>query len=203
MSVQPQQRRMLLKQATQHLHNEVDALASRLDLTRRIDYCQFLLASAEPVIGLEVALERSGVEQLFVDWGYRRRRFALALDLHGLELTAGPVDARHSMSPSEMFGVLYVLEGSRLGAQVLLRQVDQSTDQGVLSARNYLRANDATLWITYLRALDDTNAPLDQVRMIEAARYTFALFKAAFAHYCTPVPSQPIAASSPLSFRTG
>jgi heme oxygenase (biliverdin-IX-beta and delta-forming) len=197
MPMQPQDRRTLLKQATHDLHTEVDALASRLDLTRRNSYCQFLLASAGPIIGLELALERSGVEASFTDWSYRRRRFALALDLHALELTADAADARSPLSLSEMFGVLYVLEGSRLGAQVLLRRVGQSTDEAVLCARNYLRANEPMLWVTYLRELENTHAPLDRAEMIEAARYTFGLFRSAFAEYCAPVPSHYRAAVTP------
>jgi heme oxygenase (biliverdin-IX-beta and delta-forming) len=197
MHIQPQNRRTILKQATQDLHSEVDALASRLDLTRRDSYCQFLLATAGPMIGLELALERSDVEKWFVDWSYRRRRFALALDLHALELTAVPVDARSAMSPSEMFGVLYVIEGSRLGSQVLLRRVDESKDESVLSARNYLRASDPMLWVTYLRALEDNHASLDHAEMIAAARYTFGLFRSAFAEYCATVPSQHRAAFTP------
>jgi heme oxygenase (biliverdin-IX-beta and delta-forming) len=197
MPMQPQDRRTILKQATHDLHTEVDALASRLDLTRRDSYCQFLLASAGPIIGLELALERSGVEASFTDWSYRRRRFALALDLHALELTADAVDARSPLSLSEMFGVLYVLEGSRLGAQILLRRVGQSTDEAVLCARNYLRANEPMLWVTYLRELENTHAPLDREEMIEAARYTFGLFRSAFAEYCAPVPSDYRAAFTP------
>jgi heme oxygenase (biliverdin-IX-beta and delta-forming) len=195
MHIEPQDRRTILKQATQDLHSEVDALASRLDLTRRNGYCQFLLATAAPMIGLELALERSDIEKLFVDWGHRRRRFALALDLHALELTAAPVDARCPLSLSEMFGVLYVIEGSRLGSQVLLRRVDQSRDEGVLSARTYLRASDPMLWVTYLRTLESTDASIDCAEMIAAARYTFGLFRSAFTEYCAPVPSHGAAFS--------
>jgi heme oxygenase len=197
MHIEPQDRRKVLKQATQALHSQVDALASALDLTRRNDYCQFLLASAGPVIGLELALERSAVDALFADWGYRRRRFALALDLHALELTADAVDARNAMSASEMFGVLYVLEGSRLGAQLLLRRVDQSTDQSVLSARHFLRANEPAFWLSYLRTLEGTSVPLDATQMIDAARYTFDLFSAAFTRYCAPAPLQQRAPLTP------
>ena len=94
-----------------------------------------------------------------------------------------------------MLGALYVLEGSRLGAQVLLRRVDQSGDHSVLEARHFLRGSDPTLWVTFLRTLEDTSAPIDVDEMVGAARETFELIYAAFAAYCPP--STSATASSP------
>lgn len=177
-------RRTALRQATHDLHCELDALASSLDLRRRNDYCRYLLANASAVIGVEIALEASSVETLFTDWSERRRRFALAQDLHALELTADPVTVEHRLTPSMMYGVLYVLEGSRLGAQTLLPRVDQSRDQSVLAARHFLRSNDPKAWRTFLRALEAAPGDVDERAMLEAARYTFSLFKDAFSVYC-------------------
>jgi heme oxygenase (biliverdin-IX-beta and delta-forming) len=161
----------------------LDVLASSLDLSRRVDYCRYLLASAGPIIGLECALESSDVETSFADWGRRRRRFALAHDLYALGLTADPVAIDGRLSPSMTYGVLYVLEGSRLGAQTLLPKVERSADQSVLAARDFLRANDPSLWLSYLRALEAAPADIDAREMLAAARYTFALFKEAFVAY--------------------
>ena len=176
-------RRTSLRQATHALHCELDALASKLDLRRRADYGQYLLASAEAIIGLEVALEASDVEAVFADWSGRRRRFALAQDLLALGLTADPAVVQLSFSPSMMYGVLYVLEGSRLGAQTLLPRVDQSGDQSVLAARHFLRANDPKWWLSFLRALESAPPDIDAREMLDAARYTFTLFKDAFSAY--------------------
>jgi heme oxygenase (biliverdin-IX-beta and delta-forming) len=165
------------------LHRELDVFASRLDLRHRADYCHYLLASAGPIIGLECALESSHVEAVFADWDRRRRRFALAQDLHALGLSADPVALAMRLSPSMTYGVLYVLEGSRLGAQTLLPKVDESTDQSVLAARHFLRANDPTLWLSYLRALEAAPMDIDVREMLAAARYTFTLFNEAFATY--------------------
>ena len=184
-SVVTHERRTQLRSATHDLHVELDALASRLDLTTRVDYSRYLLAIAGPVIGLELALERSGVENVFADWSERRRRFTLALDLHALELTADAIDAPN-MSPSAMFGVMYVLEGSRLGAQVLAKRVGASRDECVLAARRYLRDSDATHWKSFLYALEHAHA-LDADELIAAARFTFNAFRNAFAFYCPPL----------------
>lgn len=178
------ERRAHLRIATHDLHRELDELASGLDVASRVDYSRYLLAIAGPVIGLELALERSGIEHLDIDWSQRRRRFALALDLHALELTAAATHAP-PMTRSAMYGVLYVLEGSRLGGQVLLHRVDESRDEGVLAARHYLRASDAGQWLSFLRALERAEA-LDTDEMVAAARFTFDAFKSAFTQYCAP-----------------
>ena len=154
-----------------------------------------MLATAGPIIGLEVTLEQNRVEEMFADWPCRRRRFSLALDLHALGLTAVAVDTRGTWTRSMTLGALYVLEGSRLGAQVLLQRVDQSDDHSVLGARHFLRGSDPTLWVTFLRTLEDASTPIDADEMVSAARETFELFYAAFAEYCPP--SSAATASSP------
>jgi heme oxygenase len=198
MHATPTERRALLRAATNDLHGELDVLASRLDLRHPVDYCRYLLATAGPIIGLEVALEDNRIEQVFSDWSRRRRRFALALDLHALGLTATPVEVSELWTRSGMLGAMYVLEGSRLGAQVLLRRVDESADQGVLAARHFLRGSEPTMWASYLRTLEDAS-PIDIDEMLTAARATFALFQAAFTRYCSPTR---LAASSARSSRT-
>lgn len=183
-------RRTLLRHATHDLHNELDAVASRLDFGQRADYCRYLLATAGPIIGLEVAFEANRVEEVFTDWSRRRRRFALALDLHALGLTATAADTRRIWTRSSMLGAMYVLEGSRLGAQVLLRRVNQSNDQGVLAARHFLRGSDPAPWSSFLRTLENAGEALDVDEMVAAARETFGLFGAAFAKYCSPVTTR-------------
>ena len=184
----PSDRRALLRHATEDLHGELDVIASRLDLRQHADYCKYLLATAGPVIAIELALEQHRVDEVFVDWPLRRRRFALALDLHALGLTATAIEARLAWTRSRMLGAMYVLEGSRLGAQILLRRVEQSSDQSVLAARHFLRGSNPTLWSSFLGMLEDADDSLDAAEMVAAARETFALFGAAFSRYCALPP---------------
>ena len=181
----PISRRARLRQATHEQHAELDALVSSLDLTKRSDYERYLFALAQGVIGFERALEAADVERHLPDWAQRRRRFALAMDLHALGLSACPAEIPGSLSPAAMFGVLYVLEGSRLGSQLLLSRVSGSKDEAVLGARHFLRMNDAKLWSSFLRTLE-AYEPLGQDEMVLAARGAFEVFRHAFARLCCP-----------------
>jgi heme oxygenase len=185
MQTTPTDRRTLLRQATHDLHCELDALAGQLDLRQHADYCKYLLATAGPVIGLEVALEANHVEDIIGDWPHRRRRFSLALDLHALGLTVDAIEVPQRWTASGMLGAVYVLEGSRLGAQVLLKRVEQSDDQRVLAACHFLSGSDPTLWASFLRTLENADGAFDVNEMVAAARETFAIFGATFANYCT------------------
>ena len=173
-------RRDALRLATQGAHRELDALASILDLTTLADYRRFMLANAAPLCALEIALELGGVEQSLPDWPLRTRRAPLALDLAALDALAEPLHLEPLRSPSEHWGVAYVLEGSRLGAQVVLARVYGSPDERVRGATAFLSAGSSRLWPTFLRELELAHA-LDVPVMTRAACAAFELFRRSFA----------------------
>ena len=119
--------RFALKRATQAAHDRLDAQLSRLDLSRPDDYRAFLLIQAKVVPGLERALEQSGLSYLVEGWSAHRRCELLRSDLSMLGVDL-PESAEFSAFPTEAatLGAAYVLEGSRLGAQILVRQVSSA-----------------------------------------------------------------------------
>lgn len=82
-----------------------------------------------------------------------------------------------------MFGVLYVLEGSRLGGRVLARMADESGDAAVRGATTYFRhAEHAGHWRNFIEALESSAAVRRQrERAARAALQTFEAFETAFA----------------------
>lgn len=167
--------------ATQACHDELDARASRLDLTNRNDYLQFLRASLRALAPLEIAMEAAGVERVIDDWENRRRLPLLQADLLACgEMTEVAALPTPTFTETEMLGALYVLEGSRLGARVLLKRIAASGDTRIFCTTNYLSAGDPVLWTQFLRVLEAHPAS-DLTPLIRGARTAFDLFLAAFA----------------------
>ena len=133
-------RRNSLRGATDHLHRDLDRIVASFRLGDVTHYRRFLQVSAATLIAVEQLLEHAGVAQLLPDWAERSRREPILADLHSLDSQAQPLALRRTApTPAEVFGIVYVLEGSRLGAQVLLEQVLASSDEKVRSASAYLR----------------------------------------------------------------
>jgi len=119
------------------------------------------------------------------DWPQRSRRAAILNDLRSLQTDVQPLALRRSApTPSEVFGILYVLEGSRLGARVQLDQVQASADEHVRNASTYLRhgqpGEDSGLWRSFLEQLESHEAADDQTQTVSGAVYAFTMFIRAF-----------------------
>ena len=117
----PLNRRNSLRGATDHLHRDLDRIAAAFNLGDVTHYRRFLQANAAALIAIEQLLENAGVAQLLPDWSQRSRREAILSDLHSLAADVQPLALRRTApTPAEVFGILYVLEGSRLGARAPL-----------------------------------------------------------------------------------
>lgn len=176
-------RRNSLRGATDHLHRDLDRIVASFKLTDVTHYRRFLQASAATLIAIEQLLESAGVAQLLPDWQQRSRREPILSDLNSLGSQAQPLALRRTApTPAEVFGILYVLEGSRLGAQVLLEQVLASNDESVRRASAYLRHGEgqSSLWRSFLQQLETHQAADDQTQTVSGAVYTFTMFIRAF-----------------------
>ncbi len=174
-----------LKVATAAAHHALDERLSQFDLTTTAHYRRFLQASAAALLPLEAALEQAGVAACFDDWARRRRSPAIITDLADLGGVTIPMNLPvQRPDRAFVFGTLYVLEGSRLGAVYLLRVVAASADPKVRRATQYLRhGTGAGLWHSFLSQLSREPAtPDDDVRMIASAREAFAVFAKAMAY---------------------
>ncbi|MGJ5179950.1 biliverdin-producing heme oxygenase [Bradyrhizobium oligotrophicum] len=176
--------RYRLKAATEAAHHALDERLSQFDLTTTAHYRRFLQASAAALLPLEQALDQAGVGEVLGDWARRRRAEAIRADLADLGGTIVPIDLRgQPLDRPSVFGTLYVLEGSRLGAAYLLRVVTASADPIVRRATRYLRHGAGErLWPSFLSELArEPLTPDDEVRMIASARAAFAVFAKAMA----------------------
>lgn len=170
-----------LRRATAPLHEQVDARFSRYGLHTRASYGAFLQAHARALFGLEAALEAAAIDTLLPDWAERRRRHLLRQDLTALALPiplALPLSTR--LDPDACWGLAYVLEGSRLGARLLLKRVSATPWPGQQTALNYLQqAGGNALWPRFLSHLEQAEARLDPAAVTRGAQLGFAQFIAA------------------------
>jgi heme oxygenase (biliverdin-IX-beta and delta-forming) len=131
---------------------------------------------------LEAALVDAGVSQIFPDWKERARSGAVLTDLGrvgGARPIGSPAPERFGVE--EMFGTLYVLEGSRLGARVLLRIVEKSPHPRVADTTNYLRHGvGAPLWQSFLLNLERCAGLSEFDAVIAGACRAFELFEKSF-----------------------
>lgn len=168
-----------LRAATSDSHAALDDTVAGWRLQTASGYGAFLSASAAALTPLELALERAGVAEWLPDWPERARRAALAADLAALGLSVPAFHPAEVPSPDFAAGLLYVLEGSRLGARFLSRQV-RTADAGLPLA--YLTHGEGQdLWrsfVTWLDAIPKVGFRTDAAEA--GARYGFQRFSDAF-----------------------
>ena len=171
--------RAVLRAATADSHIRLDRLLTSCELTRLEGYRRFLSINAAALIPTEAALRNSGAAELVPDWVARTRSSALINDLDLLEAIPVPLPApRTRLTYFEILGALYVLEGSRLGAQYLWQTVKTSSDPRILNATAFLRhGSGQRLWQSFLHLLQNQEpSPQDQADAVSAARATFSRY---------------------------
>lgn len=167
-----------LRASVASLHSRVDTRMTEL-LARPDGYEQFLSATAGALLPLERALESADVSRIVPDWAQRARSAALRSDLADLALIEPAFEARLPQSDGAfILGVLYVLEGSRLGSRVVLRQLQMSAPTQLKGATRYLSHGEGLpLWKTFLAQLEASQPARDDPEAaIAGARAAFELF---------------------------
>jgi heme oxygenase (biliverdin-IX-beta and delta-forming) len=180
--------RRRLRSATADAHARLDEQVRALDLRHLSDYRRFLEASAAALLPLEAALIEAGVQRIFSDWTLRSRRRAILHDLACVGGVARPLAVPRPLDFDGVLGTMYVLEGSRLGAQVLLQAVAGSSDAAVTAATAYLRHGAGRhLWQSFLALLERHAEILrHETGAVNAARRAFDLFVDAIARTSRP-----------------
>lgn len=156
-------RRFALKRATDAAHRHVEGVITSAGMFASIDgYRRYLSATLAIRTRFEILLDASGAAAVWPLWPSRRVAKLVAQDIEDLG-GVHPLTQKKSdqlLKPPELFGALYVLEGSSLGARVLSRSVHAfglSADHG---ARHlHAQAGDAAIWRDFLLALDSAAEP--------------------------------------------
>lgn len=169
-----------LRAATAQAHERLDACARRVNLADRQSYGRFLRAQSGPITALETALREFGIARLLPDWPLRSRVSALLYDLEYLNLRADWCPEVQLDSVAQAFGTLYVLEGSRLGARVLLQQILAAAPDLKPATRFLSHGSDQRLWSTFLQILEAKVGTGDLDECVQGAKTAFGLFDASF-----------------------
>jgi heme oxygenase len=166
----------ILRQQTRCEHVRTEAVYADFDLQTRHGYTRFLVAQASASLAVEQSLETAGVTDVVEDWPDRRRGHLLFDDLAQLNVSEIELQPPASIgSRAEIFGAVYVLEGSRLGGKVLRKQVFQSAPTSFLDAEGKPGA-----WRAFLRTLESRlTGQVEIGQAVSAARGVFATYQAA------------------------
>lgn len=166
--------RLALRDATMEGHRRVDSLFGRFALDSRAGYGAFLSAHARALGAIEPAAQPDS-----------RRLPLLARDLAAMGLNMPGV-----LPPPEVrdggfrWGLLYALEGSRLGGAMLARQVPDDLPRAYLSA-----VHGPGGWIAFQRALDAAAREGGEGWLedaVQGALAAFALFERAASEQQAP-----------------
>jgi heme oxygenase len=167
-----------MRAATKSLHNALDTSFELSSLINREAYRRYLQMNI-PCCGIELALEQADVRRILPDWDQRQRRFALTHDLTAMSAALDPTSPYLvERDIGSILGWCYVLEGSRLGAQVVLQTFVSSPDAEVRNATSFLRHGAGKpLWKSFKAALsqiDGNEAAI--LRACVAAKSGFEAF---------------------------
>jgi heme oxygenase len=174
--------RSALRTSTTSLHAAIDARFSQMLETGEAGYRNFLAASAAAVFPLEAALCAGEVNRIIPDWPARSRTAALRADLDDLGIDVPTYRCIPRLeSEAHCLGVLYVLEGSRLGAKLVARRLSATVDHRARAAMRYLtHGQGCRLWESFLARLESAAATQS------SGDHVLAGARMAFARFCAP-----------------
>ena len=177
--MQKNSRRFSLRDRTSEAHEALDALVGEFDSDA--SYQRYLSGTAAFRLAVEPALTRMTLPE---NSGYHPSLLSpeIHADLADLGLTVpSPVDFRHGdFSTDAALGALYVLEGSALGAQLLVKRAAALGYDASHGARHLARQTQSLdAWRGFLQVLDEAE-PFDLDACTSAACATFDAARAAF-----------------------
>lgn len=177
----PKAARAFLREACAEAHARLDGRISNLNFNDRAAYADMLGRMSGPVSAFEGALTAGVAPALFANWSGRLRGHALRADLNTLGVGFRQTRRAPIEDEAAALGALYVLEGSRLGGQVLARMAEASSDTDVRGATRYFRhGQGGALWRGFIETLENSDAVRTRPHAAaHAALDTFAAFEAA------------------------
>lgn len=163
-------RRFFLRAATHSDHQELDQLIG--PLTSEAAYRRYLKSLAAFRAGAEQAIRAAAWPDALSSWAPASLTPLMQADLQDLRETSAPVPAlAPPASVSALLGMLYVLEGSSLGARLLAKQVSTLGFTKDFGARHLaVQTASPDNWQAFLRLLDA--APEWDAKAAAAAAHT-------------------------------
>lgn len=172
-------RRFALKHATDEAHARVEGIVQGAGMfASREGYRCYLDATFAMRATYERLLDDSGAALLWPEWPSRKIADLVAQDIADLGGVPPSVEiSQKRLSTAELLGVLYVLEGSSLGARVLVRSVAEMGLTAESGARHMFRqAGDRDAWRSFTAMM----AAAPEGPCHDAANTTFASFADAY-----------------------
>lgn len=165
--------RFALRELTRDDHEKLDALVG--EFTDRNAYLRYLEGMAAFRGGVERSLAGVDYPQTFGDWRPGEISAALAQDLQDLghDAPRAPISFDLPIDSDGLLGVLYVLEGSSLGARLLVRRAAElglTAEHGARHLAEQTARPDS--WQAFVTLLDGI-APSGIEKAARAARMTF------------------------------
>ena len=177
--------RFHLRDLTREEHDATEAAFAPFDLSTPAGYRAFLQAHASALAALEDSMDGRGWQD------HASRRTLLEADLADL----GDAERHSAMEPpallgdAHVWGAQYVLEGSRLGGQILAQQVAKGSPTRYLSGNAEAGTDDMRPWQEFCAALEDEarrHGPQWLADVEDGARATFRLFREAANTFAGP-----------------
>lgn len=172
-------RRWLLRERTAEAHAAVDAAIGGFhDLQGYGVYLQSIAAFRRPI---EARLSSVAWPEALLDWQPARVSDAITADLADLRISPDePPDEPLPLDGDGLFGALYVLEGSALGARLLLKRAEAIGLSASYGARHLaLLGNNIEGWRGFLTRLEQVE-PFDLDSALRASLATFQSARSAF-----------------------
>lgn len=173
-------RRFALKRATDHAHAKVEQIVQDAGMfASRDGFRRYLTATYAMRAHYERLLDTNGAAELWPLWPSRRIAALVAQDIMDLggAAEAAEENLHAELPPGELIGVLYVLEGSSLGARVLVNSVADIGLTASFGARHLFRqAGNRDAWRSFLSLMSEApEAPCHRT-----AEATFEAFAQAY-----------------------
>lgn len=174
-----EKRRWELRERTTEAHEALDVLIG--DFTDETAYRRYLSGMAAFRYGVEASLSPERLPPALSGFEPSLIGSELRADLGDLGLAQPrPATPAPITSADDAIGVLYVLEGSALGAQLLVRRAAELGFDGSRGARHLVRQSSSLdNWRAFLKLLDDIE-PFDVECAAQSASRTFRAAQGAF-----------------------
>lgn len=156
------ERRFGLKRATDEAHARLEEIVQSGDMFASVEgYRRYLAATWAMRERFEHLLDTNGAAEIWPEWPSRRIAALAADDMADLHLSTPPqINSQTSLTSSELLGVLYVLEGSSLGACILVRMVSALGFSHDFGARHlFAHASSTSAWRSFIVVLDASPQP--------------------------------------------